>query len=194
MKRLSFLIVSFMLLILSPLAAVAEISEPIAHIVYGFVGDEVTFSVDIDDTILPFNLEDPLVKKNPSPTVVTGLRIGTMFLSSNQEAFSLTISHDNLTLSGTPVSGDTGTIDTVDYRLDFFILSDSLAAQYPDAKKFISVYTGIPATITKDNFPNNDYKIIDRSIYISLNAEDTTVAALKQGAYSSTITFTLTTT
>lgn len=193
------------LLILAALLAVPSVfaatsySSAFRQQVIGFIGQELVPSVELDTSVLPFDIESSVVALNPSTSVVNGLRIGTYSIRANSN-FNLTITHDNLTCTN-PTQG-TNLTTTIDYRLDVFCVDNT---KNPPANKFKSCTASgtnlIPSTsisigpddVTKiGQAPNYIYLITNFSLYVSMVNDAAYLAEIEPGIYSSTITFILT--
>lgn len=173
------------------------------HYMIGYVGTVAEISLEIDESVIPFNLDSPDIRKTGSG--VQGLRIGSYTFVTNSDLFELIITHTPFTLRGTPGINDPGTLSQINYRLYTFLrgtlyesclgTSDAIA-RYPE-----TAGSGYKIRIAYDNnqglyTPNTeDYlSIVNQSIYVNL--EDTTagtteatVAALVSGMYESIIYF-----
>ncbi|MBR6086067.1 MAG: hypothetical protein IKP61_10730 [Spirochaetales bacterium] len=193
------------LLILATLLAVPSVfaatsySSAFRQQVIGYIGQELVPSVELDTSVLPFDIESSVVALNPSTSVVNGLRIGTYSIRANSN-FNLTITHDNLTCTN-PTQG-TNLTTTIDYRLDVFCVDNT---KNPPANKFKSCTASgtnlIPSTsisigpddVTKiGQAPNYIYLITNFSLYVSMVNDAAYLAEIEPGIYSSTITFILT--
>lgn len=154
--------------------------------IVGFVEDYNSLLVTIDESVLPFDLAGSVVAENLSPSVVRGLRIGTIDMTSNAERFTVSISHDRLQLVD-PVTGAVAGTNSIDYRLDIFYGSGN--------SEFISIRAKDKGkVITESNLSGPPYAIISKSIYVSLSPDtsgnlDAQVKALPAGQYVSDITF-----
>ena len=200
MKRAKvFLLTMVALLFVSPVFAATSYSSAYRQQVIGYIGQELIPSVDLDTTVLPFDIESSVVELNSSPSIVKGLRIGTYSIRANSN-FSLTISHTMLRCTN-PSQG-TNLPTEVDYRLDIFCVDNS-SANAPNKFKSCTAEGSnvIPATsvsIGPDDVtrigqsPNYIYLITNMSMYVSMVDDATYLAGIEPGIYSSTITFVLT--
>ncbi|GEM_PF-1903386 len=193
------------LLILAALLAVPSVfaatsySSAFRQQVIGYIGQELVPSVELDTSVLPFDIESSVVALNPSANLVNGLRIGTYSIRANSN-FNLLITHDNLVCMN-PSQG-TSLVTSIDYRLDVFCVDNN---QNPPANTFKSCTASgsnvIPATsisigpndVTKiGQAPNYIYLISNLSLYVSMVNDAAYLAEIEPGIYSSTITFILT--
>ena len=173
------------------------------HYMIGHVGTVAEISLEIDESVIPFNLDSPDIRKTGSG--VQGLRIGSYTFVTNSDTFDLIITHTPFTLKGTPGVNDPGTLSQINYRLYAYLKgtlyasclgsSDSIA-KYPetagDDYRIRIAHDSNQGLYTTNS---NDYlSIVNQSIYVNLedNTEgstENTVAALKSGMYESTIYF-----
>lgn len=187
------------LLVVFPVFAVPSYSSAFRQQVIGYIGQELVPSVDLDTTVLPFDIESSNVELNQSASIVKGLRIGTYSIRANA-SFSLIISHTMLRC--TNPSDGTNLPTEIDYRLDVFCVDNS----HDDAPNKFKSCTAegsalIPSTsisIGPDDVtqigqaPNFIYLITNLSMYVSMVDDATYLAGIEPGIYSSTITFVLT--
>ncbi len=189
--RMTILLACF--LFPAALLAAQEVSTPIAHQVIGYIQEYNTMTIELDDAVFPFNMEGAEVAQNLNPSTVTGIRIGSIFLITNDPTFQLTISHDRLKLIDETTGVAATSLDntnSVDYRLDIFY----------DATRYKSIYDGSPATITvADIQPGMDsssyqgpFQIVNRNIFVSMGANGSYIEDLHEGRYISDIVFNLT--
>ena len=177
-------------------------SDWYAHYLLGYVESSITFSLEIIQEVLPFNLDSAEVKENTSTTEVVGLRIGSYSLVSNNSTFSLYVTHSPLTLSAAASGSSSGTVSSIDYRLYMFTgvnrefksaLSDSNPASPASAEKRIEIH----GSEVWSALANPILSIVNESLYVSLEDNtggDTTaqrVEKLKAGTYESDIYFLL---
>ena len=151
------------------------------QVINGFVDTIYDLSVELDNTILPFNLLSDSVKRNTDPSLVRGLMFGKFSFASNDESFALRISHDKLR-SDNP-DGE-GNYSELDYRLDVFYSSGNTA--------FVSCVAGQTAIINKELnptvFASSPFVSTNQSLYVSMNESSEAIAEAVDGTYSSTIT------
>ena len=194
-----FLLIMVALLFVSPVFAATSYSSAFRQQVMGYIGQELIPSVDLDTTVLPFDIESSVVELNSSPSIVKGLRIGTYSIRANSN-FSLTISHTMLRCTN-PSQG-TNLPTEVDYRLDIFCVDNSrenapntfksCTAEGSDVIPATSISIG-PNDVTKvGEAPNYIYLITNLSMYVSMVNDANYLAGIEPGIYSSTITFVLT--
>lgn len=161
--------------------AARTVSAPYPQVINGFINAKNYLDFELDHTVLPFNLLSETVAK-PGDNVdltalanVRGLRIGYMSFWSNQDTFTLTITHDKLKSDSASDNSE------LDYCLYVF---------YTDNVSFVSCLSGQTASITKNNFPANTemYYADNQSMYVLMNETAETIEAAGDGTYSSTIT------
>lgn len=196
MKKTLFLIL-FLILGCSLFAA------DFAHYMIGHVGTVAEISLEIDESVIPFNLDSPDIRRTGSG--VQGLRIGSYTFVTNSDTFELIITHTPFSLKSTPGANDPGTLSQINYRLYTFLqgtlyesclgTSDSIA-KYPEtAGSEYRIRIAYNSNQGLYNTGTNDYlSIVNQSIYVNLedNTEgstENTVAALKSGMYESKIYF-----
>ena len=123
MRAKIILIITVVMLLIAPTVAAATVySSAYRQQVLGYIGQELVPSVNLDTTVLPFDIESSTVELNPSPSIVKGLRIGSYAIRANSN-FQLTITHTKLTCMN-PSNG-TNLPTEVDYRLDVFCVDNS---------------------------------------------------------------------
>ena len=187
------------LLVIPPVFAATSYSSAFRQQVIGYIGQELVPSVELDTTVLPFDIESSVVALNPSSSIVSGLRIGTYSIRANSN-FTLTITHDNLVCTN-PSQG-TNLTTSIDYRLDVFCVDNtknpagstfkSCTASGTNLISATSITLG-PNDATKiGQDPNYIYLITNLSLYVSMVNDAAYLAAIEPGIYSSTITFVLT--
>ncbi len=176
-----------------PLAATTTYPA-IAHYMIGRVDTVVEFNLEMLEEVLPFDLEGSDVAYNPNyTTLISGLRIGSYSIISNRRDFNLTVTHDDFKLVGGYLPSDPKT--HIGYRL-YMILNF-------DTKYYRSALTGESIVVQGTDtgvWPEGDdgspLLLIRDGIFVSLddgnNTTATTLGNLKDGDYSSTISFTLT--
>lgn len=174
---------SILLILLVAVELYSLESRPFPQVINGYVNADNYLLVTLDNTVLPFNLLSETVAKNNNPNVVTGIRIGTLTFSSNDDNFSVNISHDKL--KSDSLSDNT----ELDYRLDVF---------YHNNTYFVSCYSDVPVSITKSTntsvfVDDTTYYAVDQNIYVSMNEETSFLESnsVAEGTYSSTITITI---
>ena len=200
MKRAKIILLLLtVLLIVPPVFAVASFSSTYRQQVLGYIGQELVPSVNLDTTVLPFDIESSVVELNPSPSIVKGLRIGTYAIRANSN-FLLTITHTKL--SCMDPSNGTNLPTEVDYRLDVFCVDNSdpnspkntfksCTTSPTDVIQNTSISIG-PDDVTKvGQAPNFIYLINNLSLYVSMVDSADYLAGIEPGIYSSTITFVL---
>lgn len=175
------------------LFAAQTVSEPIPHQVIGYIQEYNTMTIDLDESVFPFNIEAGEVAQNLNPNTITGIRIGSIYMITNDQTFRLTISHDRLKLIDEATGATASILDntnSVDYRLDVFY----------DATRYKTIYEGSPATIqVSDLQPGLDsssyqspFQIANRNIFVSMAADSSYINGLREGRYISDIVFNLT--
>ena len=174
MKKVLILLLTFIYLCL-PLIA-GTYSEAHGQYLMGYVNSSTQFTVELFEDVLPFNLEENLVKKNNNPNSVLGLRVGVYTLIVNTNNYSLTVTHDKLVKDGTVNQGST---NSVDYRLDLFY-TDLL-----DVERFKTCFCDDSFVLTQDD----GISMTNKSFYVSMDATEAEIDLLEGGNYSSTISF-----
>ena len=193
------LLILAILLVVSPAFAATSYSSAFRQQVIGYIGQELIPSVELDTTVLPFDIESTVVEQNLSASIVKGLRIGTYSIRANS-TFSLTITHTMLHCTN-PSQGTNLPID-VDYRLDVFCVDNSSQNAPNTFKSCTAEGTNlIPATSISigpndatriGQAPNYIYHITNFSMYVSMVNTAEELAGIEPGIYTSTITFVLT--
>jgi len=151
-------------------------SEAHGQYLMGYVNSSTQFDVELFEDVLPFNLEETLVKQNNDLSVVLGLRVGVYTLVVNTNNYSLTVTHDKLVKDGTVSQGPT---NSVDYRFDLFY-TDLL-----EVERFKTCFYDDSIVLTQDD----GISMTNKSFYVSINATDAEIDLLEGGNYSSTISF-----
>lgn len=185
MKKLLIIL----LLTLASFNLFAVISPATPHRVIGYVGEAVNFNATLDSTVLPFDIESPMVARNDNPDMVRGLQIGTINMFTNTDKFFLNITHDKL-ICQNPSQGTTNPTQ-VDYRLDVF---------FDDVKqRFKSATSTSAIKISHEDFTDEDsadienlnavitYSLVDQKMYVSMVDTPEFLATLEPGSYQSTI-------
>ena len=178
-KALSALL---LILLLSPILLFADVAQP--HYLFGQIGQNLLFEVNIREEALPFNLDAPQVQYNAAYlSVATGINIGTYTLVSNSPYVKLTVSHNPL------VNRDAGITEnnTINYRL--YVMTGT-------GSSFVST-TGDVIEISGIDFVQDGLvNLSNKYMYVTLDEGDsnTTAAvlnALADGTYESTISFSI---
>lgn len=191
-----------MLILLACGSLFAWTSDWYAHYLLGYVEASITFSLDIIQEVLPFDLDSVEVKENTSTTDVVGLRIGSYSLVSNNSNFSLFVTHSPLTLSVPASESNTGTVTSIDYRLYMFTgvnreFKSTLSASNPASPASAESRIEIKGNEVWSSAVGPILSIVNQSLYLSLEDHtdgDTTaqrVEKLKAGTYESDIYFIL---
>ncbi len=183
------------LIVLAVLPLAATTTYPaVAHYMIGRVDTVVEFNIEMLEEVLPFDLEGADVAYNSNyASSISGLKIGTYSIVSNRRDFNLTVTHDDFKLVGGYLESDHTT--HIGYRL-YMILNF-------DTKYFKSALTGesivVMGTDTgvwPEGDDGNPLLLIRDGIFVSLDDGNgttaTTLSNLKDGDYSSTVSFTLT--
>lgn len=177
MKKLLIIL----LLTLASFNLFAVISPATPHRVIGYVGEAVNFNATLDSTVLPFDIESPMVARNDNPDMVRGLQIGTINMFTNTDKFFLNITHDKL-ICQNPSQGTTNPTQ-VDYRLDVFF--DNSSTSFKSATSTGSI------SITHNDIPRSNagvnYSMVDQKMYVSMVDTPEFLATLEPGSYQSTI-------
>lgn len=160
MKRL-FMIILFGSLFLVFAFATQEVTT---HFIMGYIDSSTSFSVNILNEVLPFDLESKEVAMTNSN--IKGIRIGTFSLLSNTKDFRLYAAHTPLVWDSTSaVDGDTKTETSIDYRLYMIVGNEDKfksALSYPN-----------PATLSTDL--SNDENVVDTDTYVLIEGADSDV-------------------
>ena len=193
MKRV---ITLFVLIILFSVFAYAATTtfEPYSHYMLGYVDSAVEFSVTIDESVLPFDLEgSPADYDSTWNSYIRGLQIGTYSLVANT-AFNLTIEHTKLILTGSDGETNNNSIDYVLYVVErfnpgvYYKCFNSNSSNNPNS-------TPNKITISRAANASGICEIINQGLFVMLYAPNNSyISALNSGSYESTITFKLETT
>ena len=174
-----FFLVILLVLILVPLYA-----DYYEHHIYGQIRTSVVFEVNIMEEVLPFDLNSALVQYNDTPSVATGLRLGSYRLISNNDNLKMVVSHTPLHLQD-----NTGTENNeINYRL--YLMTGI------GSPGFVSTTGSAVEIVGSDVSTEGMVSLVDKYMYITLDegsAENTAnkVSAIEAGTYESTITFEL---
>ena len=198
MRAKIHMLVLFVLLFIPPAFAAASYSSSYPHRVIGYVGQELVPSVELDTSVLPFDIESSVVAFNPSASVVNGLRIGTYSIRANS-IFTLTITHSKMQCTNPSIGTNLPT--EIDYRLDVFCVDNTTSSPKNTFKSCTneptSVVSSTSVVIGPDDVshvgtaPNYIYLINNLSLYVSMVNTPAELAGIEPGIYSSTITFVL---
>lgn len=196
MKKVLFLLLLLLFVFSLPAA-------DFSHYLIGFVGTVAEISLEIDESVIPFNLDSPDIRKTGSG--VQGLRIGSYTFVTNSDTFELLITHTPFTLKSTAGVNDPGTLTQINYRLYTFLrgtqyesclgTSESIAKFPETASTEYRIRIAYDSNQGLYNVNSNDYlSIVNQSIYVNLEDSSQgstadTVEALKSGVYESTIYF-----
>lgn len=192
------MIIAILLVSFSVFAATSY-SSSFPQAVMGYVGQELVPSVELDTSVLPFDIESSVVEMNPSTSIVKGLRIGSYSIRANSN-FTMTITHSKLHCTN-PSQG-TNLPTEIDYRLDVFCV-DNTNPNSP--RNTFKSCTNAGTTVIPNTFitlgpddvsrvgtaPNYIYLINNLSLYVSMVNSAEELAGIEPGVYSSTITFVL---
>lgn len=203
----------FVLSVLIAFGISAAASPSAAYPLYmiGHVDTAQDLTISVNESVLPFDLEDSVVAENPNSSVISGLLVAYYSLFSNDSTFNLVVTHSPLVLTG-PKNADTQ-FDSIDYRLYVVTNKDNpdsskrfkscLSSDAPDDLNAIDANSNYILIGINDIQRNTSSMIslVDYAIYVSLEDKnrdltyDTTakvVENLSPGLYSSTIYFYLT--
>jgi len=163
-----------------------------AQYMIGYVGTVSEFFFEMDQSVLPINLDSPDVRVSPGATP-RGKKIGTYTFITNSPIYTLYVAHTPLQLQGSETIS--GRITSMDYRLYLF-LSDSryescLSSPAAENPKNVTDTTRV---VTVNG--TSGFKAINKSVYVNLEVgadEDIEeiLGKLHPGTYSSTIYFLL---
>lgn len=189
MRRVKLFIFLLTLVAIAPASPVVSSSYPFP--VIGYISQDLLPSIDLDNSVLPFDIESAVVSRNPSAQNVRGLRIGTYSIMANTR-FTLTISHTKLVCNA-PSNG-TNLTTQVDYRLDVFCNTNTYKSCTNAGSDIIpqtSIVIKSSDVSTIGESPNYIYVVNALSMYVSMTDDAQTLSAIEPGSYSSTITFEL---
>lgn len=204
-------IVSLMLILfISLFASFAAPLERSVQPLIGYILKAVTFSVDIMNEVLPFDLKSEKVNPaNGSASVLSGLKIGSYSLNANCD-IKLYVAHTKLFLSGRIFGiGDSGTLSAIDYRLylenknGFDSCKSTNSYEYNLDSLDVSMLASENEKILIQetcSSPSDLISLENKGIYVRLEDSTTGAApnqsttalvvdALKAGTYSSDIVF-----
>ena len=199
MRTRILMLILVVLLFASPAFAAASFSSSYPQQVIGYVGMELVPSVELDMSVLPFDIESSTVALNTSASIVNGLRIGTYSIRANSN-FTLTITHSKLQCTNPSLGTNLPT--EIDYRLDVFCVDNTNPESPQNTFKSCtnagssvieatSVVIGPNDVSHVGTAPNYIYLINNLSLYVSMVNTPAELAGIEPGIYSSTITFVL---
>lgn len=189
MRRVILLLFILALVAVVPVFSAVSASYPFQ--VIGYISQDLLPSVDLDNSVLPFDIESSVVSRNESAQTVRGLRIGTYSIMANTR-FTLTITHTKL-ICNTPSAG-TPLTTRVDYRLDVFCNTNTFKSCTNSGSDVIPATSIVikSADVSKiGESPNYIYYVNALSMYVSMTDDAQTLETIEPGSYSSTITFEL---
>ena len=188
MNRAKLVLLILAILLVVPPVFAATYSSAFRQQVFGFIGRELIPSVELDTTVLPFDIESSVVALNPSSAYVQGLRIGAYSITAHS-AFSLTISHTDLVCTN-PSQG-TNLPTSLDYRLDVFCVDNtanpvgqtfkSCTASGTDVIPDTSISLGPNDATRIGQAPNYVYLISNLSLYVSMVNDAAYLAGIEPG-------------
>ncbi len=182
------------LIILAVLPLCAETYPAVAHYMIGRVDTVVEFNVEMLEEVLPFDLEGADVAYNPNyASSISGLRVGSYSIVANRRDFTLTVTHDEFKLTGGYLPTDQTTY--IDYRLYLILNFDTKYYKTALSSGSITVQ-GTDTAVWPAGNDEDPLFMIREGMFVSLDdgkgTTATTIAGLKNGDYSSTISFTMT--
>lgn len=207
MVRRVYILIFLTFFVISPsLFAFSYESDTYGHQMIGFVDKKAIFTVSINQTRIPFDLDGVDVSYNATPEdYVRGIQIGTYSVIANTN-YTLYISHSPLTLIG---SSQDGKLTTVDYRLYVFgasgyqsILSDSYSSSMGTNPNSVENKISVAGSTVLENKGlyvslDDRSKVDDENLQVETNMtreEASTIAVLsglESGSYESTLYFLL---
>lgn len=181
-------------------------TDDFEHMMIGFVDRMAIFTVTINESYLPFDLDGVDVAYNKNYiTNVRGIQVGTYSVIANTP-FNLYIAHTPLTLIGTAQQGK---LSAIDYRLYVFgetgfqsqvsdALASSMASNFGSITNIITV-SGSAVLENRGLYVSMDdkSKVNDENLQVSDNmtreeaSTKAVLADLNTGSYESTIYFLL---
>ena len=180
MKKI-FLVLFVAIIIILPLSA-----YDFMQLLLGRVGLMQELVFELDQSVIPINMDSPDVNKDPGPSP-RGKRIGQYSFVSNSNSFSLIVTH-------TPLVCQTDSNSFIDYRLYFFTSEHaydsclSSSANTPNLESDSRKRMVITGSVIE---------IVNQSVYVNFENYDsqdnlntgTVLSELTSGTYSSTIKF-----
>lgn len=190
-------IIIAILIVLVGFSVAAETKETLVQPLVGYLYGEISFSVNLLDEVLPFNLASPEVVERTSSNIISGLRIGTYSLVASNVSFKLYVTHSQMLLKER-IFGieDQGTLSAIDYRLYMETGSNNnFQSCLSDSVANVESYSNLANAFTnKILIEGQSINYTNQGLYVSLEdhtmtTTDATVAALKAGTYASDIYF-----
>lgn len=156
------------------------------QLLLGRVGLMQELVFELDQSVVPINMDSPDVNKDPGETP-RGKRIGQYSFVSNSNSFSLIITH-------TPLVCQTNSGSFIDYRLYFFTSDSAYISCLSSSATNANEETD---TQKKMQITGSVLEIVNQSVYINFENYDsqnnlntgTVLNGLTSGTYSSTIKF-----
>ena len=184
------------LVVLAVLPLCATTAYPaVAHYMVGRVDTVVEFNVEMLEEVLPFDLEGADVAYNSNyASSIAGLRVGSYSIVANRRDFTLTVTHTDFRLVGGYLPSDPTT--HIDYRLYLILNFDTKYYKTATSSGSI-VVQGTDTGVWPAGNDENPLFMIREGMFVSLdegssNATATALSNLKDGDYSSTISFVMT--
>lgn len=190
-------IIIAILIVLVGFSAAAETKETLVQPLVGYLYGEISFSVNLIDEVLPFNLASPEVAERTTSNMLSGLRIGTYSLIASNVSFKLYVTHGKMVLKER-IFGieDEGTLSAIDYRLYMETGSNNnFQSCLSDISPNVESYSNLANAFTnKILIDGQSINYTNQGFYVSLEdrtmqTTEATVAALKAGTYASDIYF-----
>lgn len=190
-------IIIAILIVLVGFSVAAETKETLVQPLVGYLYGEISFSVNLLDEVLPFNLASPEVAERTTSNMLSGLRIGTYSLVASNVTFKLYVTHSQMFLKER-IFGieDEGTLSAIDYRLYMETGSNSnFQSCLSDNSPSIETYANLANAFTnKILIEGLSIDYTNQGLYVSLEdhtktTTEATVNALKAGTYASDIYF-----
>ena len=190
-------IIIAILIVLVGFSVAAETKETLVQPLVGYLYGEISFSVNLLDEVLPFNLASPEVAERTSSNMISGLRIGTYSLIASNVSFKLYVTHSQMLLKER-IFGieDQGTLSAIDYRLYMEMGSNNnFQSCLSDISPNVESYSNLANAFTnKILIDGQSINYTNQGLYVSLEDHTmqttaATVEALKAGTYASDIYF-----
>ena len=161
-NRLKKLIILICIAIISPF--VFSTTTVNSHFVMGYIDSNTTFSVNMLNEVLPFDLESKEVVMSAA-TNVKGIRIGTFSILSNTKDFRVFVAHTPLFWDSTSaVNGDTKTETSIDYRMYLILGNEDI---FKDSMSYPA-----PTELTINIQGRTDEENNNDDTYITLSGHD----------------------
>ena len=142
------------------------------HLMLGYVGEKADFSVEMDDSVLPFDVMSLEVRRTGSG--VKGKRVGQYTLVANNTNFGFYIAHTPLSTYSVPMPGQ---ISSVDYMLYIILDGEKYSSclsvtedQVSNPKAAPNHIEITPATLAEKGISANGLVVlVNQSLYVNLS-------------------------